>query len=479
MNDEITVTLPGGVRVDTVRIGHRAASFRELANGCRELLARLAVADMLGNPMLLWAGQAPGSAYRAEEAIDEAKQRLLQASVLADGLAAALALAAVGYELADRAADDAAEHVAARIAWLLGAASRTVLPLALPGLVVAAGGAAAAWTIGGAIVGEENRDEGWRRLLAENPWLTSNSTLAGVIGLATKSLDDFAMGVIGVPPELAAELGNDDLGLLNSQTSAAVLAGLGSRIGLFGESPVTVTRTGSSRIYRGPTDLPGLIDRIPAAREEGDPQIRIERFTHADGPDTFVVYIAGTAEWDPRGTDTPFDLTSNVTGLAGANSGSERAVRDAMRQAGITANSPVVFSGHSQGGLVAHVLAASGDFNTVAVLEVGAPAVQETMPTSAPVIRLVHPQDIVTAAGGDSRVTDVSHDPWRNAPMGESDFPVLAHDRQYYRDSAEAMEASDEPSILALKAAVRDVTGGATTVTASTFVAKRSKREKE
>ena len=62
-------------------------------------------------------------------------------------------------------------------------------------------------------------------------------------------------------------------------------------------------------------------------------------------------------------TDEPWDLTSNVTGVAGLDAGSLRATELAMHDAGIRPDDEVQFVGFSQGGLVAARLAASGEWN--------------------------------------------------------------------------------------------------------------------
>lgn len=108
-----------------------------------------------------------------------------------------------------------------------------------------------------------------------------------------------------------------------------------------------------------------------------DTGVRISAVRKPGEAPAYIVSIPGTTRWMPDGAANPTDLTGNLE-LAGGNlSTAAEAVRMAMERAGIPEGSPVMLSGHSQGGMIAAALAADAGFtdrfNVTNVVTFGSP----------------------------------------------------------------------------------------------------------
>ena len=95
-----------------------------------------------------------------------------------------------------------------------------------------------------------------------------------------------------------------------------------------------------------------------------------------------VATVPGTEQWSPVAGDNPMDLTGNAAqaGPAGHSAGAEAtadAIGQLYRDHGIPPDTPLMISGHSQGGMIAGSLAADQDFasryNLASVMSYGAP----------------------------------------------------------------------------------------------------------
>jgi hypothetical protein len=291
-------------------------------------------------------------------------------------LAAALTSAAEGYGEAERLTELLARYSGAGAGYLLGRLVPVLAALAVPLLT----GGALAILLGSAVGGTSAADApaGFAELIRRNPRLLTNPVLVQAVRVMVSSVDDAAAGALGVPLPVSFPLGDEGLGMLGVSTSAAGLLGLARPFGLLRESAVSARPAPVPRSVP-PAGLADLAVRIPPA-SRGGPQVRIERYGPSAKP-AWVVYVGGTVEWNPRTAEEPWDLTSNVGAIAAdaraggedadgsgdTGAGSYRAVVQAMRDAGVQPVDPVVQVGHSQGGLIAAQVAASGEFNTVAV----------------------------------------------------------------------------------------------------------------
>jgi pimeloyl-ACP methyl ester carboxylesterase len=149
-----------------------------------------------------------------------------------------------------------------------------------------------------------------------------------------------------------------------------------------------------------------------------------------------------------------------------------------MRQEGVTASSPVQFTGFSQGGLVAATLAASGDYNTRGLVTMGAPTAQVSFGSEYPAVLLEHTDDIVPALGG-NRVDDDPVLVQREAFAGRETPPGVAvpsHDRDEYRRTAELADDARSAQLADAIAELDAFGRGAATVTSTTYVAERVKK---
>jgi hypothetical protein len=193
-----------------------------------------------------------------------------------------------------------------------------------------------------------------------------------------------------------------------------------------------------------PRTLKDRVSRIPS----GDEHIRIERFT-TDGGNRFEVYLSGT---NFLGDETdPWNVTSNIELAATRSSASLQAVRSAMESAGITRSTPVVMTGHSQGGLIALALAGTREFDVDAVITVGTPVgVVPDLPDT-PTIHLIHPNDPVPALGG---FVEPSSNTWI-VPEEHGERLFAAHHRQSYLPSAATVDDVADPRIVALLTSVQ------------------------
>ncbi len=138
-----------------------------------------------------------------------------------------------------------------------------------------------------------------------------------------------------------------------------------------------------------PTSLEDRVSRIPA----GDTHIRIERFG-----ERVELYLSGTNF--TGGANDPWNATSNIELARTTSAASLVAVTKALADAGVSRETPMVVTGHSQGGLIALALADSGRFRLEGVITVGTPAGIIGDTHGVPTIHLIHPNDPVPPLGG-------------------------------------------------------------------------------
>lgn len=399
VSDDLAVGGPGTTSVLTTELrdeaGHVARLGHEL-DACRGELAGL---DRIIGNGILGAADAPLSALQAEEAIDDALRALAVAREDADRLARGLRGAASGYELTDHAIDGLAQELAATLGYFVGSIAPFLVAALLPGAIIAGAGVAAFL----ATLPEASRQAVYG-LVGE--WFRSNSgtmsdpAFVTAVRYGVMSVDDAGAGMLRVPPQIAQILGDEGLGLLGVDTSAAVIAGGAAGLGLARETPVRVRPSAATQAVHDVDGIQDRIERIPAESE----QIRIDRYSTPGQADRFEVYVAGTAELALDGDTNPWDMTSNLAAMAGgtdgSGAGSYRAVVDAMASAGIDPSSHVTLTGYSQGGLIAAQLAASGDYSIDGLVTVGAPAGQVAVPHDIPYLAIEHTNDLVPALGG-------------------------------------------------------------------------------
>lgn len=210
---------------------------------------------------------------------------------------------------------------------------------------------------------------------------------------------------------------------------------------------VRVTKTSATErmlsMHGAPGSMSYFATAIPAGDKKG--QVRIDRFVTPDGRYKYTVAIDGTRDWGTNGKE-PFNLASNLNSYSGHDSESVRAVKEAMKKAGITGADEVEISGHSQGGMIASDIARSREFNVKHVTTFGSPVDQSVLPRGVDGLAIAHQNDAVPALGGTHLNT---------APQGKQQHvvvagpttvptaanPLPAHHIDGYRNTAAAMDA--------------------------------------
>ncbi|MET0726024.1 MAG: hypothetical protein ABWY36_06705 [Leifsonia sp.] len=417
-----------------------------------------------------------------DDAVGTARSRAAAIAAGADGLAGRLAEAADAYGAAERAGARIREQVGGILGWFAG-----FLGLAIAPALLVTGAAVTAEVLLAWIA-----VQGVRRLRGDpvdDPaeWLqrhagviNSPATVA-VLRVLVSSVDDMAAGAVRVPLPVARGLGDSGAGVVGVDTSAMGVLLLGGLFGFLRETPVRSREVGEdgerlpSRSRRGadtgpppgrpvapPSGIGGLLDRVPTASVDG-PQVRIERYDDAEGT-AWVAYIGGTVSWDAGDSSEPWDLTSNVHGVAGSDTGSYRAVIDALEQAGVDDGDRVLAVGHSQGGLLAARLAADERFAATGLVTAGAPIGQVDLPGDVPVLQLEHTDDLVPALGGFApEDPSPEHLMVRREFLADRAEPVTgwvpAHDLSGYRETARVADASADPRLERIRTELGRISG--------------------
>lgn len=374
-----------------------------------------------------------------------------------DELSRSLRFAADLYSFTERAAASAVETVMAQLAATVGlVASRLGLIIA-PALVNAAIAATAVW----AVLPPQLRDAAAHAAgdavdhvmpIASDPRFVSS------LRAALSMVDDAALGAIGVPPSLVAALGETGLTVSGIDSAALAVLGLAALAGSSGVDPVRIQRVGADRrrgegetISAPPSSLADRVGRIPDAATP----IVVERYALRDGTWHFEVYIAGTDSKAELGGDRPWDMASNIALVAEQDASSLQAVRAALREAGATGSSSVVFTGYSQGGAIATALAESGHWNTTGLVTIGAPTGGMPVRGGYPAVVIEHREDLVPVLSGIRRETNaviVRGDALAAGTPPESVVP--AHEIERYEVTAAAADAHANATLQATIAAL-------------------------
>lgn len=284
-----------------------------------------------------------------------------------------------------------------------------------------------------------------RDFMIAHPELITSPEFVRFVSLVATSIDDAVLGGMGVPPWLVAlpgfDLGNDG----GVAAGAMTVAALGAMLGMFRETPVAVDRVSTRPLPAAPAGVQERLDRIPEVN-----QVRIEKY-EADGmPPRFTVYVGPTETFSPYTDREPWDSTSNTYGVAGLQAGSFRAVELAMAEAGIRPGDEVVLTGFSQGGLVATMVAASGDWNVVGLETHGAPAGNIPLPSGIAGMAIRNTDDLVPALAGPQLEHDLMQVERRAFREGV-EIPTVeaapAHQRSGYEATAAAIDDAESRAI--------------------------------
>ena len=313
-----------------------------------------------------------------------------------------------------------------------------------------------------------------------------SATQRGFEGLARASLSVLAI----VMPVVYAQLVLAGVLASNTRSGVALDAALASTIpltplldaatktGMLTQNPVFV-RLSAVGSCAPPQGYAELLSRIPRSQA----QVRVEQLDGAAGnPGRVIVYVAGTKDFGITPGREPWDMASNAVALSGsAVSDSERAVREALRQAGVDANSPITLVGHSQGGLIAARLASSGDYNVTDLVTAGAPSRGVSIPEPIRVTTIEHTSDVIPALSGAGMVGGAAgvarahalriREPYAEGPPTTR---LPAHVLSGYVDTARRMDASPDPLVRQRKSQLTPDTQSGTQCRATEFTAQRA-----
>ncbi|SFS10712.1 hypothetical protein SAMN04487783_1450 [Agrococcus baldri] len=362
-------------------------------------------------------------------------------------------LAGRSYEWASDAVRGLIEQVAGSVAYALGAAVRTAALAAAPwavaiGLVVVplaaklllmhpellaslTQRAAAAGTNLGRFL--EDTSAFWERT---GEVLMANPAFTAALALAIESSDEALAGLLGIPLPLAnsveSRIGDDEvLGLLalSAAGGAGLLSG-GGRVQAVFSRPVAPPSE--------PVTEPAQAMRIILEQDE---QVTIAEYAMPDGSTRYQVFVRGTETVAPSGS-SGLDMRANLenTGAAGSQlHGSDAAVAEAMREAGIGPGDAVDLFGFSQGaGAVANV-AASGQFRVENALLVGGPVGGAEIPPQTAVLSIAHEGDIVPALDGWADGEGVQTTVIESAG-GHGSGPLARHSGEEYVDTLDRLD---------------------------------------
>ena len=178
--------------------------------------------------------------------------------------------------------------------------------------------------------------------------------------------------------------------------------------------------------------------------------IEVQSITGPDGTVRHVVYLPGTddfnAPWDQDGDVR--DLETDLDAMTGQPDAYQQGILEALHQAGVGTDEPVLIVGHSLGGMeAAAILAGHGGYHVTDVVTAGSPTAQVPgYPAGSHVLSLEQQGDIVPQLDGapnpDSVAqTTVTFD-------AHPDGGVLAH-HSYptYEQGAGLVDGSSDPSV--------------------------------
>lgn len=425
----------GTIAVDTeemVRAAHRLMLAREAIDA---LLPRAASC----------AAALPESVQR--RTVERVLGMLRTASAAATTAAEGLRVAAIRYGTVEHLVLDAQRTAGAAAAAATGGLMRATLPLlgAAGPVLVAAG--ALQLAAGLVAVRTLQRTVETGRFAPQ-----SDPVLLRSLAIVLSSLDDGVRGALLV--ERPQDLRTDDpAAAVGLERTAALVAALALRPA---GSELALVPTSERRV-RSPGSIRALADRLPDGGEPGG-QVRIERYDGADGT-RWIVLIAGTVTFARDSGDEPFDLASDVLGVAHRRSDSEQAVLQAMRRSGVGPDEPVLLVGHSQGALNAVRVAQDGGYRVGGVVQFGGPTGQVVLPADVPVLAVEHDEDLVPVLGGTAAAGQqglrrlVVRASLPDGGFGRRTSPATAafpaHDLDAYRRTTAQAEASGDARVTA------------------------------
>jgi pimeloyl-ACP methyl ester carboxylesterase len=218
-----------------------------------------------------------------------------------------------------------------------------------------------------------------------------------------------------------------------------------------------------------PTSLRDLMENLSGINgtptsPQPDGAIMIQKVTAPDGTAHYIVYAPGTDDAVPWHHDeTVRDMSTNFNLIAGNNTTYGAGILEAMRDAGISPQDPVMIVGHSQGGMQAiNLLDHDSGFNITNVVTAGAPTSQEQIPVGSGinVLSFENNGDVVPLLNGEPNEATANH---VTIQFDDSAVPGFEHDMDHYVNGAEAADASGNPDVGAQISSMAGFLNGTTT----------------
>jgi hypothetical protein len=255
---------------------------------------------------------------------------------------------------------------------------------------------------------------------------------------------------------------------------AAVTTSVAATLGWKLDHKVSATNT-LTFSTQPPSSITQLLDRLWQVSSKGEPTVGIDFFQTNPDQRTAFVYIPGTQTIGLGEDPNPLDLQSNILAMGGSGvAASERAVLEAMNQAGVKETDQVIFVGHSQGGMVAGNLAlhASG-YIAAGLVTIGAPIAQLKL-TKLPVMAIEHVNDPIPNVSG--KVNPIAKN-WvtiqRSSLASESDAPLHSHSLKSYRNTTDKVDESKSKGVVNIRQQLLSQVQGAPMGKAMDFVIAR------
>lgn len=229
---------------------------------------------------------------------------------------------------------------------------------------------------------------------------------------------------------------------------AQLTTSFGTTLGWRLDRDVKVEITSETGVNK-PASITTLLERLWDISNDKTPTLRIDLLENPDQTKTALVYVPGTQSFSFGDEDNPLDMASNLQAMAGGGqAASEKAVIEAIRQAGINTHDQVILIGHSQGGMVAGNIANSANgFLVAGLVTFGAPIAQ-LKNLKAPVMAIEHVNDPVPNISGKANPNKSN---WvtvqRVSEKSEANALLFSHSLKAYKNTTLAVDVSDEVGI--------------------------------
>ncbi|MBH0022778.1 hypothetical protein [Salinibacterium sp. SWN248] len=442
MSDELIISGGGSVSVSTEEMLVAVGALQRTAEMTRDIAGAIQMVDARLTISQLETLGIPTAAARAEDDLDFAFSDLQRVAHRAEHLSNLVRFAADSYGLAEAFAEGVSRKIMADAAAWLGFLFPThaaVLALSVTAVPILLGVTAAALVTG------RNPAEVFvsEKFTAELNELISDPAYVLAVRFGVMNADEFLAGAAGLPPSLVSVL--SAAGVLGLPTAAGAIQRLGGVAGVLKETPVQLVSKSDTTRVEPAHSVEERADRIAQPTPDLPFQIRIEKTSFPGEDDSFEVYVSGTVDFAFSDSEQPFDGTSNLSLAADHEAAAYSAVVAAMAEAGITAESAVALTGHSQGAAIAARLAESEDYNVTGLVGFGGNTGQITIPPTVPTLLFEHSDDIVPAAGGiqgNQHAVIVEREVFAGRPLPDG-VMAPAHQLDEYRETARLLDGTD------------------------------------